>query len=253
MRWTLLAFVVAGCKVVDAPDNLEELMVFGFDNFEDPASDVAAVVALLPLLEENSEELADGYRISTLGQQSLDRAEVDVTIEDEIAGAMGMVSYRHMVDPVVGVAFSKNKDELFDGITEFSVRDLSDPGCFFAHSCDTYTQVVEETAAVVLIGDSRRKYTQTIRWIEHPEVGPIAAIRSLSPDPILFSTDLIRVNQQYGMIYIIPNGSGATRAEAFWVDGTVLGLDVPDSFSVDTAVNRMGSTAENVDAVLDEQ
>jgi hypothetical protein len=250
---TLLALLVCagGCKVVDAPQNLEELMVFGFESFGDDRAMQATLDELVPLIDTNEEDLSDGYRIATLGPEHLAAAGVEDVEVSGITGAMGLVPYRNPVDPVIEVITSHDKDVLFDHIDEFSATDIGDRACFLAHDCPSFSQEVEETASVVLLGSAARRYTHTVQWVDHEAYGSVAAIRSLAPEPIEFSSNLANVFQQYGLVFLLPDGDGARRVEAFWADSEIIGLDVPDSFSVDTAVNQMGNTAEQIDGVID--
>lgn len=253
MRWTpLLALVaVAGCKVVDAPDNLEELVVFGFETFGDERAMIATLDELVPLVDLNEEELLDGYRVDQLGVEQLDAAGVPDAEVTGIVGAMGLIPYRNPVDPVIEIATSHDKVDLFESITAFEAEDIGDRQCFLDHECESFAQEVFETAQVALLGSSERHYTHTVQWVEHETLGRVAAIRSLSPDPIEFSSNLARVNQQYGLVYILPDGDAARRVEAFWVDAEIIGLDVPDSFAVDTAVSQMSNQAERIDDIID--
>ncbi len=246
---TLLA--VAGCKVVDAPENLEDLMVFGFESFDDDRAMLATLDELVPLIDENAEDLSDGYRIATLGPEHLASAGIEDVEVTGITGAMGLVPYRNPVDPVVELITSHEKDVLFDHIEAFSATDIGDRDCFLAHECSSFSQEVEETANVTLLGTAERRYTHTVQWIDHDTYGSVAAIRSLSPEPIEFSSNLANVFQQYGLVFLLPEGQGAKRIEAFWADSEIIGLDVPDSFSVDTAVNQMGNTATTIDDIID--
>jgi len=247
----LLVLATTGCKVVDAPDNLEELVVFGFESFGDERSMKATLDELVPLVDLNAADLSDGFRVSDLGVEQLVSAGIEGAEVAGIVGAMGLMPYRNPVDPVIDIATSHDKADLFEQITEFSATDLTDRECFLAHECESFSQSVDETAQVALLGSSARSYTHTVYWIEHEEYGTVAAIRSLSPDPIEFSSNLAKVNQQYGLAYIIPDGDGARRVEAFWVDAEIIGMDVPDSFAVDTAVSQMAKQAENIDAIIE--
>jgi hypothetical protein len=247
---TLASVASTGCKVVDAPQNLEDLMVFGFESFGDDRAMQATIDELLPLIDENAEDLTDGYRVATLGPEHLAAAGIEDAEVSGIVGAMGLIPYRNPVDPVIEMITSHDKEALFDHIDAFSVVDIGDRACFLAHGCVSFSQEVEETASVAILGSSERRYTHTVQWVDH-DIGKVAVIRSLSPEPIEFSSNLARVNQQYGLVYLLPDGAGARRVEAFWADAEVIGMDVPDSFAVDTAINQMGNTAELIDDLID--
>lgn len=248
---TVLLVAASGCKVVDAPESLEDLMVFGFETFGDARSMEATLDELVPLADENAEDLADGYRVSNLTAAQLELAGIEDATVEGITGAMGEVPYTHGVVDVVAVATSHEKAEIFDNILEYAAEDVTDRDCFLAKECESFVQVVDETAQVALLGQSIRHYTHTLWWIEHPEHGDVIAIRSLSPDPIQFNTAIAAVHQQYSLAYVLPVGSAARRIEAFWVDAEFIGMEVPDSFAVDTAVTQMAKQAERIDEILD--
>jgi hypothetical protein len=252
MRLPLVALALsAGCKVTDAPESLEDLMVFGFETFGDERAMQATLDELVPLADTNADDLSDGYRVSVLGADQLAAAGIEGVNVEGITGAMGEVPYTHGVADVVGIATSHDKAELFENITAYAAEDLSDRDCFLAMECESFSQVVDETAQVALLGESVRHYTHTLFWVQHDEFGDVVVIRSLSPDPIEFSTNIVQVNQQYSLAFIVPDGDAARRIEAFWVDAVVIGVDVPDSFAVDSAVNQMANQAERIDEILD--
>lgn len=244
---------LAGCKVVDAPSNLEDLVVFGFETFGDEPAMQATLDNLVPLLDEHAEELSEGFRVGELTPEQLAATGVDAPATEGIAGAMGLVPYRNGVDPVVALIIDDDKETWIDNMVAFDPEDRTDRACFLAHTCPTFEQFVEETVSVVILGQSTRRYTNVFHWIEHERHGTVLGIRSLSPEPIQFNTNVAQVHQQYSLAWIIPDadGSGARRVEAFWIDGEVIGIDVPDSFAVDSAVNGMRRTAETIDNVID--
>lgn len=249
--FSFLALSLLGCKVVDAPENLEDLVVFGFETFDDEPAMQATVDNLLPLLDANEVELTEGFRVGELTTEQLAAAGIENASTEGIAGAMGLVPYRSDVDEVLSIIVADDKEVYFDNFEAFTPEDRSDRACFLDHSCTTFEQYIEETVNVPVLGRSDRKYTNTFRWLEHEELGPVLVIRSLSPDPIEFSTDFAKVHQQYSLAWVLPDGDGARRVEAFWIDAEVIGLDVPDSFAVDSAVSGMRRTAESVDAAID--
>ena len=62
-----------------------------------------------------------------------------------------------------------------------------------------------------------------------------------------FSSKIAKVHQQYALVILYPDGGVTRRVETFWVDAEIIGLDVPDSFAVDNAINSMAAQAERVD------
>lgn len=251
MRNGLVCFALLGCKVVDAPENLEDLVVFGFETFGDEPSMQRTVENLLPLLDTNEAELTEGFRVGELTTEQLAAAGIENGSTEGIAGAMGLVPYRSNVDEVLSIVIADDKEDYYDNFESFTPEDLSDRTCFVEHTCSTFDQYIEEVVNVAVLGRSERKYTNSFQWLEHEDLGPVLVIRSLSPDPIVFNTDFAKVHQQYSLAWVLPDGDGARRVEAFWIDAEVIGLNVPDSFAVDSAVSAMRRTAEGLDAAIE--
>jgi hypothetical protein len=252
----LIAVMLAltGCKVADAPDNLEALMVYGLVNFDEADRFLEATEAsLLPEVEAHYDEMNGGYRVDSLTAADLEAAGVDAPDVTDIIGAMGVVEYTHSLDEVLDPISAENKDELFDNFLEFEIKDSTDRQCFLSGECDRLDQTVYEKTHVDPVGDAARTYTNSYRWVNDPDLPRAVMIRQLNPDTVEFEGSALNltVYQQYSFVVMYETGNTARRVEAFWVDFEVLGLDVPDTFAVNNAVNAMGNQAENVDTYLD--
>jgi len=249
--------VLSGCKkAVDAPPNLEDLMVFGFDHSdEDDSYREATVQGLIPAVKKHLAEMADGYQVSSLKASDLQDAGVadppDVTA---IIGAMGEVDYTHGLDDVVAVTSNEHKDKLFANFLEYEIKDTTDRDCFLSHDCDSLDQTVHEKTHVDFVGDADRTYTNHYWWVDDPDLPPAVIIQQLNPTEVDFTGSALnlKVFQQYEYVVIWQDGDTAKRADAFWVDFKVLGISVPDNFAVKNAVGQMGTQAENIDTYLDD-
>jgi hypothetical protein len=251
----LLLSMLSACKVVDAPENLEALMVFGFVNFDQEDDEYLQETAesLLPLIKTNFDDLTDdGYRVNTLTKQDLDAVGIENPTADGIVGAMGLVDYTNKVDPVIDAVSRPDKDVMFpDSFIEYDVLEQSDRDCFLDRGCDRLEQEVHEIAKVALLGEAERTYQSQYRRIETESKGEVVFVRQLSPDEVQFSSNIANVFQQYSFVMVYMEGGTARRIEAFWVDAEIIGLDVPDSYAVDQAVKQMSEQAARIDAFID--
>jgi hypothetical protein len=249
---------LVGChKAVDAPANLEALMVYGFVNYnEDDAYLVATEDGLIPEVKKHLDEMGDGYKVDNLTSDDLMAAGVEDPPDlTDIIGAMGTVDYTHDLDDVVDAVSNEHKDEMFDNFLEYEVLDTTDRKCFLAHECDRLDQKVHEKTHVDFIGDADRTYTNSYRWIDDPDLPAGVVIQQLNPTQVDFEGSMINVTvyQQYEFVVMWDNGKHTTRrADAFWVDFEVAGMEVSDNFAVNNAVGQMGKQAENIDAWLDD-
>lgn len=253
----LVLALLSGCKVVDAPDDIEALMVFGFSNFDDDVEFLEATEEqLIPLVEKQLEDLGDGYRVADLTRADLETAGVEVAEgEVEILGAMGTVDYTHDIDPVLEIVIDEDKEVMFpDNFVEYDIRDTTEVDCFLTASCDRMDQEVHERAKVKLLGEGERTYTSSYRWVDTEELPRALFIRQIAPSEMKFEGSAINmtVHQQYSFVMIYEKNGIGRRVEAFWVDAELVGVDVPDTFAVDTAVNTIADQAERVDTWIDE-
>lgn len=250
-----MAFLAAltGC-VVDAPTDMEELVTFGFAHFDDEPRFLRAMGDnLLPLVDASFDEITGGWRVDNLTSEHLRSAGVDVGDELHILGAMGGADYRHTLDEVLPVLVHPDKADLFDNYLEYDVTDETDRPCFLARQCDDYVFAFEQRTEASLLGEAISAGTRRYRWIE-PEAGPAYVVgRSLLPEPIEFTTDLMEVFQQYDLVVLYPHDGAVRRSETFWVDALLNDDDIPDYFAVEAAASQMRQQAGRIDDYLDEQ
>lgn len=248
---------LGGCKVVDAPEDLEALMVYGFENYNRNGDEYLVAMGdnLLPQVDEQYDAIAEGYRIDSLTQEQIEAAGIEDAAVTEVFGAMGALTYRHPVPDIMGPILAPNRSELFpDNLVAYTVLDETegDRDCFAARTCDRYDFTFEEVADVGLLGNSTRTVQTSVRWV-YPATGePYVVSIGLCPDGIAFNTNLLVVHQQYNLAVVYPYGDVARRVEAFWVDAEVIGMDVPDHYAVDQAVGAMAAQGERIDDYLDE-
>ena len=249
----LLALVLLPACVVDAPETIEELVVFGFEHYDDrPAFLSATVDGLLPLLDDVREELEDGYAVDLLAAEHLEAAGIDRPETEGIVGAMGGVEYCHDLEPVLDVVCAENKDQLFDSVQSYSVDSDDDRDCFLAGDCDRLDQVIDEVADASLLGTSTRTYTASFRWIELEDGSRVIVQRTLGPDGLQLTTDFLTIHQQYALVVLYQDGDTASRLETFWADTDLGELEVPELFVVQQAVRAMGNQTDRICELLGE-
>ncbi len=251
MRPVPLLALLGACTVVDAPDTLEELAVFGFSNFRGEEAVLQATFdELVPLVDLQREEMSEGYRVDSLTAEHLEMAGVSNPTLDGIIGAMGTADYRHDLAQVLIATTWPDKAEIFDNYVAYDVVD-DDLDCFLAGECDTWDATITQTTKVPVVGEATYTLQQTYRWMR-PEVGePWVASVVLAPDPIDFKVKLLAVKQQYQFIVLQPLAEGTRRIETFWVEAEVIGLDVPEASAVDKAAREISQQVERIDAFLD--
>lgn len=250
------AWLLGACHVVRAPETIEELVVFGFQHFDDEDEDALREmeVNLGPLVLENIDQMSEGYAVNQLTAEDLQTAGIEDADVTEIIGAMGAIDYRHDLDAVLDPMIHDHKDEIFpDNWLSYEILEQTDRACFIAHTCDRYAFTVDQTADAALLGEATQTIDHSLRWVSREDGTLFLVWRTLAPEPIAFTSNLMAVHQQYALVTIVPNGDVARRIEAFWVDAEFIGLDVPEYTAVNNAVKQMGVQADRIDDFLDEQ
>lgn len=249
----VLLLLASGCKVIDAPDALEDLVVFGFGHYDEDVDYLEAThVELVPAVELHLEDLADGYSVNDLTSGDLEKVGVKGADVSNIIGALATVRYDHPLEDVIGVLTMKNKTNVFEDTLTYEVLESSDRPCFLARECERYDARVHEVTQVPILGEAERTFDISYRWVETDD-GWAVYQRTLNPNPITFSSNILVVHQQYQLVALFPDGQGVRRVEAFWVDAEIIGVDIPESMAIDQTVGTMQAQAEEVDAYLDAQ
>ena len=152
------------------------------------------------------------------------------------------------LDEVVAAILEEDKTQVFEHMLEYDILESTDKDCFLARECETYEFLVHQVADAGILGEATQEVTWEFRWIG--EGYGQMFMRTLSPDPIEFTTSILAVEQQYSVALVYDDGDGARRMEAFWIEGEIIGADVPEGFAVSQAVNQMHKSAENIDAYI---
>jgi len=256
MRFPLLLaapLLFSGCVVVDAPETIEELVVFGFQNHtEGEQWREAFAEGLFPLVDDIWVDLNDeGYKVDNLNSDHLEAVGVENANTETIIGALGAAEYTHGIDDVLWAITYPDKSEVFENFVEYDVVEQGDRDCFLARECESYTQHIDQTVEVLLVQTARTVMFKDHRWVEIDGMDPFVIGRTLVPDPVELGNPIIDVHQQYDIFLIFPRDGAAARIETVWIDATFGDVELPDYFLVDQAVNGMGNQAERIDELID--
>jgi hypothetical protein len=253
-RFLPLLVLVTGCKAVDAPERLEELVVFGFvHHLDDEAFPRAAAEGIDALRVEHAAALIDGLRVDDLGQEDLDEAGVETTVQKGIVGVAATSEYASSLDQIAVAWTWPDMSEVLQSTLDYRIdhRD-GDRDCFVAQDCDQYAIDAWRVTDAGLFGDATSEFRREFRWVPS-DAGTVLAVRDLVPEKVEMSGGVVAIHQQFAYTLWFPAGSGTQRFDAFWVDAEVIGLDVPDTFAIDLAVSSLGKAAEDVDRFVAER
>ena len=250
------SLITMGCKkAIEAPDNIEEMMNFGFVHFTGPNGELEALSEnLFPFVDEHLDEAETGWQINSLSVDDLETAGLEVEEVDNVVGAAASVPYQSSVDDVLMAISWPDKTEVLDNVKEYEVIASDDLDCFLTHECDWYEMTVEQVAKAGILGEATQTITFQFKWVTREEDGmTFFATRVLCPDGVTFGSNLAKVIQQYSFAMVYPSNDSARRMEAFWVDGRIIGMDVPEDFAVNQAISQMQKAADQIDGFVEEQ
>ena len=249
---TLLFFpLLAGCSTIEAPDNLESLVVFGFVHVTDDEEYGRTFdEGVRPLLDLHAEDLDVGVKVDALSAEDLSGAGVEDPDEQSIIGVSAANHYRADVAGLAEVLTRPDLQNVYEMTVGYELIRESDRECFLDQSCDLYTQEAVRINDLGFFGTSSQTFTKQFRWIETADGERILLLRTLSPQPVDVSRDIFKIHQQYDFSLFTPHEGGTRRLENFWVDADVVGMDVPDTFALDQAVKAMKNTRDELDAIV---
>lgn len=247
----IATILACGCKVVDAPDDLEDLAVFGFVHFDDgDAFREETADALTLSVDDNLVELREGYRVDSLTGEDLEGAGVEAPEPRELIGVATVIEMATSLDEVLEILCGDDIAENFASTLEYTVHDSTDLDCFLTRTCESYAFDATRMNDLGLMGTSEQDFSMTLRWVDLADGREGVLIRQLSPEEVDMSSSLVRLHQNYIFDFLEPTENGGTRRfEANWVDVEILGIDIPDSLALDLAVSSLQRRGEEIDAL----
>jgi hypothetical protein len=248
---TLASTLLIGCSVADAPDDLEALLVFGFVHFGDSDTiNQVTVEGLMPMTLSNLDELHEGRRVNNLGASDIEAVGFDPGPEPSILGATVAVELRSDRDQLAEVVTWPDMTEVLDFMLEWEVQSDTDRECFLEHRCSTYRAQGRRLRNVGIFGQLEQSFIREWRWLEL-EDQVVLLQRELNPDRASITSNLYVVDQQYAYSMYFEREGGTQRLDGYWVDAHALGMEVPDTFALDLAVNAIIKNAKQLDAFVE--
>jgi hypothetical protein len=242
--------LLSGCRVVDAPTSLQELAVYGFVHFDsDKGEPEAAVEGLQREFGSLQEDLGEGLRVNSLATEDLEIIGVDQELTEGVLGSAATVRMASSLDDAARAWSHPHLDEILEATLEFEI--LSEDGertCFLSRECETYVYDGSRLLDMKLLGTATQEFRREFRWVEDSDDERLLTVRELAPAGAEISSGLVAVHQQYSYTVFWGEGDGTQRLEFFWIEAEAVGLDLPDAFALDLAVDSMKETAEQLDA-----
>lgn len=247
--WLLLTL---GCRVVDAPDTIEELMIFGFVNHtqDDQSYPSAFVSGLLPLAKENQEDLEKGYRVDCITEEDLAAAGANAEGNAEVTGVATQTHFESGFSEVVDILSSPDPGAVFTAVEEFSLNDATDRDCFLSGTCEFYDYNAHRKLNLGVLGKVTQDFSGSFRQLQVEDIGTVALWRTVAPKEAE-TEGAVTVHQQYSLdLFVAAEDGGTDRFSAIWLDAELAGSPLSDSLMITTSVKQLNDAAGDVDAFL---
>ena len=240
--------LLLACSPPQAPETIEEMVVYGFVHFDEPDHLEALSVELRDYLDAHAGEV-DGWQVASLDTAALQAAEVDAPPIEAILGAA--IAYDYQVDLVLlaEALTHPEQEEIFSSYIDFEALDESvDRGCFVEGRCPLYRAVHQVHSEVVFNVQMWTSYEVQLQWFEDSSGQRWLFTRYLGPEPVEFSVDWLVARQQYSFSAAYLHDGRARRVMSTWVDGEILSDDMPEAALLNLAIMTMNQTAADIDA-----
>lgn len=246
-----------GCKPPpDAPAELEELTGYLFDHMTD--EDDEALAEGLINLEEwllkpgNYQSTLEGYTISKLSNEAVDRLDNKKRKAGALIGAAVASEHRHSMSELSLATVVLDQDVVFpDNYTEYQRTWSEGPACFPSKDCpliDARSSSSSKWAGLVDVTTHNRGRA---RWVE-TDFGWFMMLRTYLWEPVDIDFGGIKLHGQYFIAVTFPNDDGGTvRLQATWMDADYGILPVSEDYAKRSIVSSMQQQGEDLELYLD--
>ena len=245
-----LAAGMFGCKgPPDAPKKLEALTSYLFDKTRDGSDEelAAGLVNLGAWLEDGYQDATEGYRVSDLGQPSVDALDDRTFNLTGLAGAAVTTRIGHKIKPVIDVIAMGDNTRIYGNMYEAYVRDWETDGdCHVARECLWGAADIRSTADYGLV-TVESKYRSEYRWVE-TEDGWAHLQRTWLLEPIEVLG--IQTNATFYLGVSLADGSRTERLQASWA-AIQTDLPITEENALNQTIKSLIETEEDIDVWLD--
>jgi hypothetical protein len=251
----ILLYFGIGCAPPDAPQTLDQLGSYLFEEFEN--SDIRymeeGIKNLHEWVEENREDVQEGYRIENLTIEAV--AALNVTETPNLEGLIGAAvatDISFSVEETLTIALETDPIEIDpDAYGYFNRTWAEDPECFLSKECTEITYVAEIQNNFPLGIVTESKTIGTYKWF-FLEEGDFATQRRWLLEPAISNQDWLEVNQDYAISVYIPTEIGMRFMDIEWVVTKLGDIPVPEDFALSLAISAMSKGRKNIEAYLEE-
>jgi len=244
-----MLFLIFACRPPEAPTTFEEMMVYGFVHFsdEDPEALVALGDVLIPWVDQNFDDLAEGYEIASMTGEDLEESGVGAATQNDILGVALGVDYTAGSNERFAEAMAwENQEEVFSHFVEFEREVIDGEDCFLSGTCDQFLSSDSLHAEIALGIEFWSDYNTALRWLELEDGNTVLLHQMIGPNPTEFSVSFIEVYQQYSFSFVYNTDGQARRVQALWADGELLSSDAAEGSYLSLSITTMKNANSDI-------
>ncbi len=246
------AVVAGGCqRPPDAPETLDDLCAYLYEHH--PDEDTTAVAAGLSnldtWLDENWDEMEDGFSVSGLTQETVDAVDGTSRSVEGIFGVAAGTRSVHSVEAAADAMLAVDQATVAPESYGYYEREyVTDLDCFLDYSCERLITDEHFEALLPLGITSDNHAINEYLWAEL-DGGRALLQRSWLGEPPDVNFAWLKVDEQYYVNALLPGSDGHVRMQTTWMVNTQ--DDVPEGTVMTMVVQGMEANAARLDEYLD--
>ena len=244
-----MLFFLLGCApLIEAPKSFDDLTSYLYEHMEHGGEELEAGVVNLDAWLEGPvrlENLESGYVVRNLRSKAIRTVVKDYDPENEMVGVALATDMPHPVDAVAHDMFWVESLE-----DKPNRRYIDDYECFLSHECDRFRYVEDVHIDFPLNISVDSSVKREARWVEH-EFGEALIVRRWMVAPAVLNVDWLQVEQELGLLIVVPTEKGLRRIEATWILVKLGNLPVPQSLLERMGLDQVREGQENLRDRLD--
>ncbi|MBL91245.1 MAG: hypothetical protein CMH56_05450 [Myxococcales bacterium] len=239
----------------EAPDDIEELMGFLYEHYEDE-DDGALYNGLTKLGEwladdDNRAAATEAFTFTELPETAVDDLDERERKTDKLKGHGVLTLSPHKVEDIATLLGSKEFENLYkDKYDEYERHFEMDTDCFADKTCDRVTGTIHAVSS--WLGGAVSMTTDLevgVRWVE-TDAGWMALNRSWLLRPAFGSCCDFVLEASYYIAAIMPDGNGAMRMHASWAELDYGSVPIPEEEAASRALQTTIDDSANTDEYL---
>ena len=251
----MIFLLATACAPPDAPETLDKLGSYMFEEFANPDNRYLeeGVRNLQVWVEDNREEVQEGYRIENLSEEAVRALGLDrETNLEGLIGAAVATDIKFSVEEMLTVALETDPMDIDPDAYGYFERDWdSDLSCFLSKEClsISYHCDIQNNLPLGITTDS--KTFGVYKWVFVNDLS-FAIQRRYLLEPAISNQDWLEVDQEYAVTVYIPTENGMRFMDLDWVVTRLGDIPVPEDFALNLAIGAMSKSRKQLEAYIEE-